>query len=114
MFDDTFSGSSSLLLAIATLDDNPTTVSVNETGNYGYIEGGLPTNISGILLVDEDSDNSDVTISAVTIEIINGTASDILEAVSSSSNIVVSIYPHILTIHMCPYIYIYVLCIYSQ
>ena len=88
------------------MDDNPTTVSVSGSGNYSYIEGGLPTNITGILLMDEDSGNSDVTISTLTIEVMNGTASDMLEIVSSSPSIVVSIYPHILTLKCILYLLI--------
>ena len=91
--DGTFDGVSSLTLSIETIDDNPTIPTVNGTGSYDYNEGGSPTILAGISLVDEDSSNSDVTVDSVTIEIVNGAGNEILYISNGSSNI--NVRPHI-------------------
>lgn len=90
VFDDTFSSSSNITLSISTIDDHPTVVSVNGSGHYSYSEGNPPVLLAGILLDDEDARNSDVTVNAVTIEVIGIADNEILEVSFNTSNITVS------------------------
>ena len=102
VYDDTFNSSSSLSLSIATVDDQPTTVAVNGSGMYGYTEGNSSTYLTDIVLDDGDDVNSDVTVVAVTIEIIRGAANELLEIASNSSGIAVSMWQATLytTVHL--------------
>ena len=91
VYDGIFNASSSILLAIKMIDDNPTTISVTGSGQYGYTEGNFPTGLSGLLLEDGDSGNSDVIVNSLTIEIINGVYNEIIDISLISSSITVSL-----------------------
>ena len=92
VYDGTFYSSSSLNLIIDTVDDNPTTLSVNGSGRYDYIEGNAPIELAGILLEDDDAGNSDVIVNSMTFEVINGAYNEMIDIfINNASNITVSI-----------------------
>ena len=83
-------GVANISLSIVPIDDNPTILYVNGSGNFAYTEGGPPTELSGLSLVDEDAGNSDVIVNSVTIHIVNGSENEILEVTGSVGSITVS------------------------
>ena len=83
-------GVANISLSIVPIDDNPTLLRVNGSGNFAYTEGGPPTELSGLSLVDEDAGNSDVIVNSVTIQIVNGSENEILAVTGSAGNIAVS------------------------
>ena len=85
--DGTFDGVSSLTLNVVTVDDNPTRPVVSGSGSYDYNEGGSPTVLAGIMLTDEDSSNSNVTVDSVTIEVVDGAENEVLDMSSTSPDI---------------------------
>ena len=87
VFDNGLNSSSSLSLAIAPKDDNPTTISLSGSGTYSYMEGQSPVQLTGVVLRDDDSVNSDVMVAGVTLEVIGGSANEILQFTSSFINV---------------------------
>lgn len=88
--DGTNEGSAEMTLTVLPIDDSPTIPILNGTGIYDYTEGDVPTELTGISLVDEDSTNSIVEILNMTFEIENGGANEQLQLPSLTSNISVS------------------------
>ncbi|CAI8050929.1 hypothetical protein GBAR_LOCUS27939 [Geodia barretti] len=82
--DGVFDVVANISLRITTVDDNPTILIVNGSGNYAYTEGGSPTVLAGLSLVDEDSGNSFVVVNSVTVQIVNGSENEFLQVSSNA------------------------------